>query len=41
MDTYKNTIKNDVMEILGNTDFGNASGGTGEIVDQSQKYVFR
>ena len=32
MDTYKNTIKNDVMEILENTDFGNASGGTGEIV---------
>ena len=27
-----NTIKNDVMEILENTDFGNASGGTGEIV---------
>ena len=32
MDTYMNTIKNDVMEILENTDFGNASGGTGEIV---------
>ena len=31
MDTYMNTIKNDVMEILENTDFGNASGGTGEI----------
>ena len=32
MDTYKNTIKNDVMEILENKDLGNASGGTGEIV---------
>ena len=32
MDTYMNTIKNDVMEILENTDFGNASGETGEIV---------
>ena len=27
-----NTINNDVMEILENTDFGNASEGTGEIV---------
>ena len=31
MDTYKNTIKNDVMKILENKDLGNASGGTGEI----------